>query len=189
MAQVFEARASHRERDVGRGLRAQRATDGAVELEGEGLGGEVQARPAPVVPESDQAGEHQEERKPNGAAKPPAKPPASQRSRAKKQAKPRPKRPAATLKAAKPNRARRAKLQTGVKVEGHERFHHLRERERRVLTGGDDGPEARVRAAMISTALFGAASHPLVADLDADVLRRHLYALASQFVERTSRPA
>jgi AcrR family transcriptional regulator len=64
-----------------------------------------------------------------------------------------------------------------------ERFRRLRQREHRVLTGGDDGPEACVRAAMVSVALAGAAAHPLVADLDDRTLRHHLLALAGRLTD------
>jgi hypothetical protein len=47
-----------------------------------------------------------------------------------------------------------------------------------VLTGGDAGAEARVRAAMVSAAIGGAVLHPLVADVDDDTLRTEIRALS-----------
>ncbi|MDY7103992.1 MAG: helix-turn-helix domain-containing protein [Actinomycetota bacterium] len=70
----------------------------------------------------------------------------------------------------------------GRLVDGHERFQRLRERERRLLTSGDDSPTARVRAAMVSSALTGAASHALVADIDDDTLRAELLRLGCAFL-------
>ena len=57
----------------------------------------------------------------------------------------------------------------------HEPFLHLMHRLFSVLTGGDDGADARVRAAMFSAAIGGAVTHPLVVDLDDDTLRIHLH--------------
>lgn len=52
----------------------------------------------------------------------------------------------------------------------------------RALTAGDTSPEARVRAAMISSAIGGAATHPLVEDLDDDTLRAQLLELTWSFL-------
>jgi AcrR family transcriptional regulator len=51
-----------------------------------------------------------------------------------------------------------------------------------LLTGDDPGDEARVQAAMFSAAIHGAAMHPLVVDLDDDILREHLLTLARRFL-------
>ena len=58
----------------------------------------------------------------------------------------------------------------------HEPFRQLMDRLYTVLTGGDTGAEARVRAAMVSAAIGGAVMHPLVMDLDDETLRSHLAA-------------
>ena len=50
----------------------------------------------------------------------------------------------------------------------HEPFRELMDRLSAVLTGGDTDADARVRAAMVSAAIGGAVTHPLVADLDDD---------------------
>ena len=60
----------------------------------------------------------------------------------------------------------------------HEPFMHLMQRLFSVLTGGDDGADARVRAAMFSAAIGGAVTHPLVVDLDDATLRFHLHRLS-----------
>jgi AcrR family transcriptional regulator len=60
----------------------------------------------------------------------------------------------------------------------HEPFLALMDRLFSVLTGGDDGADARVRAAMFSAAIGGAVTHPLVVDLDDETLRVHLHRLS-----------
>lgn len=60
----------------------------------------------------------------------------------------------------------------------HKPFRQLMERLYAVLTGGDAGTEATVRAAMVSAAIGGAVTHPLVKNLDDDVLRSELLKLA-----------
>ena len=56
----------------------------------------------------------------------------------------------------------------------HEPFRQLMTRLYVVLTGGDPGVDARVRAAMVSAAIGGAVMHPLVMDLDDETLRSQL---------------
>ena len=56
----------------------------------------------------------------------------------------------------------------------HKPFQQFMERLYGVLIGRDNGAEARVRVAMISTAIGGAVMHPLVADLDDESLRFQL---------------
>jgi AcrR family transcriptional regulator len=65
----------------------------------------------------------------------------------------------------------------------HEPFRQLMERLHTVLTAGDTGPEARVRAAMISAAIGGAVMHPLVVDLDDDTLRAQLLGLTRRLFD------
>ncbi len=61
-------------------------------------------------------------------------------------------------------------------------FRHFMERLFRALTGGENSAEVRVRAAMISSAIGGAVSHPLVARLDDETLRSHLLRLTWSFL-------
>jgi AcrR family transcriptional regulator len=65
----------------------------------------------------------------------------------------------------------------------HEPFRQLMTRLYFVLTGGDTGAEARVRAAMVSAAIGGAVLHPLVMNLDDDTLRAQLMSLTLQLIE------
>jgi AcrR family transcriptional regulator len=60
----------------------------------------------------------------------------------------------------------------------HEPFRQLMTRLYSVLTGDDAGVDARVRAAVVSAAIGGAAMHPLVADLDDETLRCKLLDIA-----------
>ena len=53
----------------------------------------------------------------------------------------------------------------------------------RLLMGDDAGPEARVPAAMLTAAISGAALHPLVVDLDDDILRSQLLHLARRLFD------
>ena len=62
----------------------------------------------------------------------------------------------------------------------HEPFRLLMERLYLVMVGDDADPEARVPAAMMSAAIGGAVSHPLVVELDDDTLRTNLLRLARQ---------
>ena len=65
----------------------------------------------------------------------------------------------------------------------HEPFRRLMARLFAVLTGGDAGADARVRAAMVSAAIGGAVMHPLVMDLDDKTLRTQLLSLSNQLIE------
>jgi len=66
----------------------------------------------------------------------------------------------------------------------HEPFRRLMTRLYAVLTGGGNGVDARVRAAVVSAAIGGAVMHPLVMDLDDDALRSRLRALALDLLDR-----
>ena len=65
----------------------------------------------------------------------------------------------------------------------HEPFRQLMQRLYAVLTGGDFGADARVRAAMVSAAIGGAVMHPLVADLDDEALRAQLLDLTQRLLD------
>jgi AcrR family transcriptional regulator len=65
----------------------------------------------------------------------------------------------------------------------HEPFRRLMTRLYAVLTGGDTGVDARVRAAMVSAAIGGAVMHPLVLDLDDSALRSRLRTLALELLD------
>ena len=56
---------------------------------------------------------------------------------------------------------------------GHEPYRKLMERMYQLLTG-EAGPGARVQAAMLTSALGAAVTHPLVVDMGDDELRGHL---------------
>jgi AcrR family transcriptional regulator len=64
----------------------------------------------------------------------------------------------------------------------HEAFRDVIHRLRRVLIGDDTRPEARVRTAMLMAAISGAVMHPVVVDLDDEVLRAQLLGLARRFL-------
>ncbi|MER6085785.1 TetR/AcrR family transcriptional regulator [Streptomyces sp. NPDC001833] len=64
----------------------------------------------------------------------------------------------------------------------HEPFRQVVDRLYRLLTG-ETGPEARIRAAMLTAAIGGAAMHPLVADLDTDTVRDQLLHLGRRFLD------
>jgi AcrR family transcriptional regulator len=66
-----------------------------------------------------------------------------------------------------------------------EPFQQFMQRLYRILIGHQRGAEARVRVAMASTAIGGAVTHPLVADLDDDTLRSHLLHLTWKFLDLT----
>lgn len=72
----------------------------------------------------------------------------------------------------------------GRLLAGHAPFREVMHRLSTVLTGGDSGVDARVRAAMISAAIGGAVTHPLVSDLDDDTLRAEMLDLARDFLSR-----
>jgi AcrR family transcriptional regulator len=65
----------------------------------------------------------------------------------------------------------------------HEPFRQLMTRLYAVLTGGDPGDEARVRAAMVSAAIGGAVMHPLVMELDDETLRSRLLTVSEQLLD------
>jgi AcrR family transcriptional regulator len=65
----------------------------------------------------------------------------------------------------------------------HEPFLVLMDRLFAVLTGGNRGAAARVRGAMISAAIGGAVTHPLVADLDDETLRSEMLRVTRQLFE------
>jgi len=65
----------------------------------------------------------------------------------------------------------------------HEPFRRLMTRLYAVLTGGDTGVDARVRAAVVSAAIGGAVMHPLVKDLDDETLRSRLLELSRGLLE------
>jgi len=54
-----------------------------------------------------------------------------------------------------------------------------------LLRGDPDAYFQHVRAAMIASAIGGAVTHPLVADLDDDTLRAELVRLSRAFLDRT----
>jgi AcrR family transcriptional regulator len=66
----------------------------------------------------------------------------------------------------------------------HEPFLALMGRLFAVLTGGDASAEARVRGAMISAAIGGAVTHPLVAGLDDETLRAQMLRVTWQLFDR-----
>ena len=65
----------------------------------------------------------------------------------------------------------------------HEPFLELMDRLFTILTGGDPSASARVRGAMISAAIGGAVTHPLVMDLDDETLRAEMRRFARQLFE------
>ena len=65
----------------------------------------------------------------------------------------------------------------------HEPFLQLMDRLFTVLTGGDASAAARVRGAMISAAIGGAVTHPLVVDLDDETLRPQMRQFTRQLFE------
>ena len=65
----------------------------------------------------------------------------------------------------------------------HEPFRQVMGRLYRILMGDARGPDARVPAAMLTAAIGGAVMHPLVADVDDDVLRSQLLHLARRFLD------
>jgi hypothetical protein len=52
-----------------------------------------------------------------------------------------------------------------------------------LLLGNGSGPAARVPAAMLSGAISGAVSHPLVQDIDDDTLKKHLLKLTQRLLD------
>jgi hypothetical protein len=65
----------------------------------------------------------------------------------------------------------------------HEPFLQLMARLFAILTGGDPSASARVRGAMISAAIGGAVTHPLVMDLDDETLRAEMRKFTRQLFE------
>ena len=65
----------------------------------------------------------------------------------------------------------------------HEPFLQLMDRLFAVLTGDDTGAAARVRGAMISAAIGGAVTHPLVVDLDDETLRSEMLRVTRQLFD------
>lgn len=65
---------------------------------------------------------------------------------------------------------------------GDEVFADVMHRLRRLVTGDDAGPQARVRTATLIAAISGAVMHPFVAGLDDEVLRVELLRLARRFL-------
>lgn len=53
---------------------------------------------------------------------------------------------------------------------------------RRLLVGDDASREGRVRTAMLVAATSGAVMHPLIVDLDDEMLRAELLRLARRFL-------
>jgi AcrR family transcriptional regulator len=64
----------------------------------------------------------------------------------------------------------------------HDPFRQLMDRLSTVMTAGDGRVDSRVRAAMVSAAIGGAVTHPLVTDLDDETLRTELLALSLEFL-------
>ena len=64
-------------------------------------------------------------------------------------------------------------------------FQQFMQRLYRILIANQKGAEARVRVAMASSAIGGAVTHPLVAELDDDTLRSHLLHLTWTFLGLT----
>ena len=62
----------------------------------------------------------------------------------------------------------------------HEPFRQVMERANRVLMGNRSGSGARVRAALVTSAIAGAVIHPLVQGLDRRALRAELLRLSRQ---------
>jgi AcrR family transcriptional regulator len=65
----------------------------------------------------------------------------------------------------------------------HEPFRRVMHRLSRLLMGDDAGPEARVTTAVLTAAISGAATHPLVVDLDDDTLRSQLLHLTRRLLD------
>ena len=64
----------------------------------------------------------------------------------------------------------------------HESFRHVMDRMTRVLVGHDIGHEARVATAMLTAAISGTVTHPLVTGLDDETLRSQLEQLARRLL-------
>jgi hypothetical protein len=70
----------------------------------------------------------------------------------------------------------------------HDALRSLTDRLHRLLMDGDVSDASRVRTAMLTTAVTGAVVHPLVIDLDDDVLRRQLMDVARRFLDLPTAP-
>lgn len=64
----------------------------------------------------------------------------------------------------------------------HERYLDLMTRLFAALLGDEDDPHARVRVAMVASAIGGVVTHPLVAGLERDELRAEVLELAMRFL-------
>jgi AcrR family transcriptional regulator len=64
----------------------------------------------------------------------------------------------------------------------HEAFRDTMHRLRRILVGDDTGHAAGIRTAMVIAAISGAVMHPLVVDIDDELLRTELLRLARRFL-------
>jgi AcrR family transcriptional regulator len=64
----------------------------------------------------------------------------------------------------------------------HDSFRHVMDRMSRVLMGGNVGHEARISTAMLTAAISGTVTHPLVTGLDDETLRSHLEQLARRLL-------
>jgi AcrR family transcriptional regulator len=65
----------------------------------------------------------------------------------------------------------------------HAPFRRVMDRLNRHLMGDSAGSRGRVRTAMLTAAIAGAGTHPLVVDLDDDTLRSELLRLARRFLD------
>jgi AcrR family transcriptional regulator len=65
----------------------------------------------------------------------------------------------------------------------HAPFRRVMDRLNRHLMGEGAGPDARVRTAMLTAAIAGAGTHPLVGELDDETLRAELLRLARRFLD------
>lgn len=65
----------------------------------------------------------------------------------------------------------------------HQPFQRFIERLYAALLGTEAGPEARLHAAMLSSAISVAVMHPLVADIDAETLRAQLIRMSRRMLD------
>jgi AcrR family transcriptional regulator len=65
----------------------------------------------------------------------------------------------------------------------HEPYRKVMGRLYRVLMGDEAGQDAKVQAALLTAAIGGAVMHPIVAEVDDDMLRTQLLHLAHRFLE------
>ncbi len=71
----------------------------------------------------------------------------------------------------------------------HDSFRHVMDRMSHVLAGDDIGYEARISTAMLTAAISGTVTHPLVAGLDDETLRSQLEGLARRLLPITGAPS